>query len=49
MKNGIPAKILMAVTVKASPASPAVFLTMTMPTAKLTEAMSARINPVSIS
>jgi hypothetical protein len=40
--------MLNAVTLKDSPASPAVFLTMTMPAEKLTEAMRARIMPVSM-
>jgi hypothetical protein len=38
----------MAVTLKDSPASPAVFLTRTMPAEKLTAATIARIKPVSI-
>jgi hypothetical protein len=46
--NGMPAKTLSAVTLKDSPASPAVFLTKTIPAAKLTDAISARIRPVSI-
>ena len=47
-KKGMPVKMLIAVTLKDSPASPAVFLTRTMPAAKLTDASSARTRPVFI-